>query len=137
MAEEASTHMRSTYGVRRAVYYSTHKECAVVLLFLGCTQKHTRRRASGCLHGRACSSEMKEIPCLMHTQTRLTHTPEFSPITLLSSCPRHVQQKLFYTKQDEVGVLLLDTLETSSDLAEELANEHGGGGEKSWTSGTC
>ena len=73
----------------------------------------------------------------MHTQTRLTHTPEFSPITHLSSCPGHVQQKLFYTKQDEVGVLLLDTLETSSDLAEELANEHGGGGEKSWTSGTC
>jgi hypothetical protein len=37
-----------------------------------------------------------------------------------------VQQKLLYTKQDEVGVLLLGTLETSNDLAEELADEHGG-----------
>ena len=37
-----------------------------------------------------------------------------------------MQQKLLYTKQDEVGVLLLGTLETSNDLAEELADEHGG-----------
>jgi hypothetical protein len=34
-----------------------------------------------------------------------------------------VRHKLLYTKQDAVRVLLLDALETDSDLVEDLTNE--------------
>ena len=50
-----------------------------------------------------------------------TNPPRSISRTLLpSSSPRYLQQKLLYTKQGEVGGVLLGTLETSSDLADVL-----------------
>ena len=91
-------------------------------LLLSGAHKNTRR-ASGCVHYRSCSSTIEEKPCPLRTQTHLTHTPAFSPVILNSSSPRYVRHKLLYTKQDAVRVLLLDALETDSDLVEDLTNE--------------